>query len=63
MVDQMGAQLIMPLHHNNARATGEDLNAYFQKVNEALVAKGSAARAFNPEPYRWYTIQTSIIAD
>ena len=59
----MGAQLMMPLHHNNARASGEDLNAYFKKVNEILMAKGSAARAFNPEPYRWYTIKTSIIAD
>ena len=63
MVDQMGAQLIMPVHHNNARASGEDLNAYFRKVNEALIARNSPARAFNPEPYHWYTIQTSIIAD
>ncbi|MDO5346367.1 MAG: MBL fold metallo-hydrolase [Lachnospiraceae bacterium] len=59
----MGAQLMMPLHHNNARATGEDLNEYFEKVNEILVAKGSPARAFNPEPYRWYTINLSILAD
>lgn len=61
MVDQMGAQLIMPLHHNNARAAGEDLNAYFRQVNEALTSRGSWARAFNPEPYRWYQIQTSIL--
>lgn len=59
----MGAQLMMPLHHNNARATGEDLNEYFEKVNEILAAKGSPARAFNPEPYRWYTINLSILAD
>lgn len=63
MVEQMGAQLIMPLHHNNARATGEDLNVYFKKVNDILIERGSAARAFNPEPYRWYTIQTSIMAE
>ena len=59
----MGAQLMMPLHHNNARAKGEDLNAYFEKVNEILAAHGSPARAFNPEPYKWYTINLSIIAE
>ncbi len=63
MIEQMGAQLCMPLHHNNARARGEDLNAYFQEVNKVLKADGSTARAFNPEPYKWYTIQTSIVAD
>lgn len=63
MIQQMGAQLMMPLHHNNARATGEDLNEYFRKVNEVLAERGSAARAFNPEPYRWYQICTSIIAE
>lgn len=62
-VELMGAQLIMPLHHNNARSKDEDLNAYFRQVNEVLQSHGSAARAFNPEPYRWYTIQTSIIAE
>jgi L-ascorbate metabolism protein UlaG (beta-lactamase superfamily) len=60
MIEQMGAQLMLPLHHNNARATGEDLNAYFRMVNEILISHGSAARAFNPEPYRWYQISTSI---
>lgn len=59
----MGAQLMMPLHHNNARAKGEDLNAYFEKVNEILAAHGSPAKAFNPEPYRWYTIHLSILAE
>lgn len=63
MMEQMGAQLMMPLHHNNARAAGEDLNAYFKQVNDVLRARGSAARAFNPEPYRWYQICTSIIAE
>ena len=62
MVEQMGAQLILPLHHNNARAAGEDLNEYFKKVNDILVSRGCAGRAFNPEPYRWYQIFTSIIA-
>ena len=63
MVEQMGAQLILPLHHNNARAAGEDLNAYFNRVNEILISRGCAGRAFNPEPYRWYQICTSIIAE
>lgn len=63
MVEQMGAQLILPLHHNNARAAGEDLNEYFRKVNEVLISRNCAARAFNPEPYRWYTVCTSIIAE
>lgn len=62
-LEMMGAQFMMPLHHNNARAQDEDLNLYFQKVNEILKSHGSSARAFNPEPYKWYTIQTSIIAD
>lgn len=59
----MGAQIMMPLHHNNARASGEDLNEYFRKVNEILAASGSPARAFNPEPYKWYSINLSVIAD
>lgn len=63
MVEQMGAQLILPLHHNNARASGEDLNEYFRRVNEILVSRNCAGRAFNPEPYRWYQICTSIIAE
>ncbi|MCD8123030.1 MAG: hypothetical protein LUE65_12505 [Clostridiales bacterium] len=63
MVEEMGAQLIMPLHHNNARALGEDLNAYFRKVNEILISQSSTARAFNPEPYRWYRINTSIVTE
>ncbi len=63
MVDRMGAQLIMPLHQNNARARGEDLNEYFRRVNEILAARNSPARAFNPEPYRWYTLNLSIQAD
>ena len=33
------------------------------KVNEVLKAHGSAARGFNPEPYHWYQIQTSIVAE
>lgn len=57
------AQLMMPLHHNNARASGEDLNAYFRKVNQILVEKGSPARAFNPEPYKWYTVNLSLLAE
>ncbi len=60
MIQHMGAQLCMPLHHNNARATGEDLNEYFNQVNNCLIEAGSNARAFNPEPYRWYQIQTGI---
>lgn len=63
MIEQMGAQLMMPLHHNNARAAGEDLNDYMRKVNEVLVSRGSAARVFNPEAYRWYQICTSVIAE
>lgn len=63
MIEQMGAQLMMPLHHNNARAAGEDLNEYFSKVNEILRAHGCSGRAFNPEPYRWYTVMTSIIRE
>ena len=63
MIERMGAQLCLPLHHNNARAKGEDLNEYFAQVNEVLKAHGSAARGFNPEPYHWYQIQTSIIAE
>jgi hypothetical protein len=59
----MGAQLMMPLHHNNARASGEDLNEYFRRVNEVLAANGSPARAFNPEPYRWYQLQMSLVAE
>lgn len=63
MIQQMGAQLCLPLHHNNARAKGEDLNEYFVQVNEILRSRGSVARGFNPEPYRWYSLQTSLIGE
>ncbi len=63
MIEQMGAQLCLPLHHNNARAKDEDLNAYFNELNEVLRAHGSPARGFNPEPYRWYSVQTGIYAE
>jgi len=63
MIEMMGAQLMMPLHHNNARAAQEDLNEYMKRVNDVLISRGSAARVFNPEPYRWYQICTSIIAE
>ena len=59
-MEMMGAQLMMPLHHNNARASGEDLNEYFEKVNEVLKEHHYPGAAFNPEPYKWYSIATSI---
>lgn len=60
-MEQMGAQLMMPLHHNNARAKGEDLNEFFERVNEILEEHSYPGVAFNPEPYQWYTVQTSIL--
>ncbi|MBS6517208.1 MAG: MBL fold metallo-hydrolase [Clostridium sp.] len=63
MIEQMGAQLALPLHHNNAQASGEDLNAYFNQVNEILRRRGNPARAFNPKPYHWYQIHTSIVSE
>lgn len=62
-IQTMGAQIYMPLHHTNARASNEDLNAYFLKVNEILKSRGSTAVAVNPEPYKWYSIFTSIIGE
>jgi len=62
-IETMGAQLYMPLHHNNARASNEDLNAYFAKVNAILKSHGSTSMAFNPEPYKWYSVYTSIIGE
>lgn len=50
-LEMMGAQYILPLHQTNARASDEDLNLYFQKVNKILEEKGCPARAFNPKPY------------
>ena len=59
-LERMGAQFILPLHHTNARASDEDLNLYFQKVNQILEERGCPARAFNPEPYRWFHVYTGI---
>ena len=59
-LEQMGAQFVLPLHHNNAQVSNEDLNLYFQKVNDILIADGSTARAFNPEPYKWFKIYMGI---
>ena len=59
-LERMGAQFILPLHHTNARASDEDLNLYFQKVNQILEERGCPARAFNQEPYRWFHVYTGI---
>lgn len=61
-MEVMGAQLMMPLHHNNARASDEDLNEYFERVNAILQADHYPGRAFNPKPYQWYRIFTGITA-
>ena len=39
-LEMMGAQYILPLPQTNARASDEDLNLYFQKVNKILEEKG-----------------------
>jgi len=57
---RVGAQFILPWHHNNALKTGEDLNLYIEKVNEVLKERGSSSKAFNPEPYRWYSMYIGI---
>lgn len=62
-LEAIGAQFILPLHQNNARASDEDLNLYFQKVNAVLASRGSTARAFNPEPYKWFKVYTGIAAE
>ena len=59
-MEAMGAQLMLPLHHNNARASGEDLCAYFAQVNRFLREDGYPGAAFLPEPYRWYSVYTGI---
>lgn len=62
-LEMLGAQFILPLHHTNARASNEDLNLYFQKVNAVLEADGSPARAFNPEPYKWFKVYTGLVSE
>ena len=62
-LERIGAQYILPLHHNNARASDEDLNVYMEKTNAILRKHGSPARAFNPEPYKWFKIYTGICMD
>ena len=51
---------ILLRHQTNARASDEDLNLYFQKVNKILEEKGCPARAFNPKPYQWFQVYTGI---
>ncbi len=58
--EDAGVQYIFPWHHSNALTTGEDLNAYIENVNEVLKAHHSPARAFNPDPYRWYQMYIGI---
>lgn len=58
--NRVGAQLILPLHHENALKIEQDLNKYFDDVNKVLEDKKSAARAFNPQPYKWYAIELGI---
>lgn len=58
--ERVGAQFIFPWHHSNALQTGEDLNAYMEKVNAVLAAHGSPSKAFNPDPYRWYSVYLGI---
>ncbi|MCI8887430.1 MAG: hypothetical protein HFG70_05015 [Hungatella sp.] len=59
--ERAGAQYILPWHHSNALKTGEDLNAYMQQVNDVLTSHRVPSKAFNPEPYRWYTMYLGIM--
>ena len=58
--ERTGVQYILPWHHSNALVTGEDLNEYMEQVNQILEERHSPARAFNPEPYRWYKLYLGI---
>lgn len=58
--ERVGAQYIMPWHHSNALITGENLNDYMEQVNRILKQHGNPAKAFNPNPYQWYTVYLGI---
>ncbi len=58
--EELGGQLVLPMHHDASFDWNADMNAYSQSVNAQFEAHHTAMRMFNPERLKWYTIQMGI---
>lgn len=58
VIAQIGAQISIPWHHNNAYdpSFDYDFNAFTAKVNEELAKMGTQCQFINPERGIWYEI-------
>lgn len=59
----LGAQLVLPMHQDASCAENSDMNLFAQKVNGRLVQKNCAARMFNPQRLKWYSLESRICLD
>lgn len=57
---RVGAQVILPTHHEGLLFAHKDVRGMANQINEALAARGCHGRVFYPERYQWYTISTGI---
>ncbi len=58
--EQLGGQLVLPMHHDAAQDDNADMNAYAKRVNAEFKAHAMPMRMFNPERLKWYNIQMGI---
>ena len=61
--EELGGQLILPMHHDASFDWNADMNAYANQVNEILSKDGCPMRMLNPERLKWYTVQLGITAE
>jgi len=62
LIEKVGAQLMIPMHHVPSAEGPNGMNAYIEAVNRSLEERGSTSRAFSPEPYRWYSLGLAVSA-
>ena len=62
VIAQIGPQICMPWHHNNAYdpSFDYDFNDFTAKVNEELEKMGSICRFINPERGKWYQVDLTV---
>ncbi len=61
--EEIGGQLILPMHHDACFEYNADMNAFTQRVNDLLDEDGRRMRMFNPQRLKWYTLKSGISLD
>lgn len=60
LIEGVGAQLMLTMHHEGDMNRGRDMNAYCDAVNELLISRGNCGRVLTPKQLQWYDISLQI---